>query len=133
MPRQPTSYSRPFVPASCGFVARPVDDGPSSMDIDVVETPAAKQNTYGRAPTFHPVSRTAAGVSRPNIIKVPLSAAEKQRRRRENLCLYCGDATHHRNACPLLRQNDQPSQMAELTIYLDTDEMDEDSEKVRTQ
>ncbi|CED84439.1 hypothetical protein [Phaffia rhodozyma] len=90
MPRQPTSYSRPFVPASCGFVARPVDDGPSPMDIDVVETPAAKQNTYGRAPTFHPVSRTAAG-------------------------------------------NNQPSQMAELTIYLDTDEMDEDSEKVRTQ
>ncbi len=37
--------------------------------------------------------------------KGPLSKEEKDRRRRENLCLYCGSADHLVDNCPLIKKN----------------------------
>ena len=38
-----------------------------------------------------------------------LSAAERDRRRRQGLCLYCGQTGHHIGACPM-RPKDQARQ-----------------------
>ena len=54
------------------------------------------------------VQPNVVGVSRPiptsavrsTIIRSPLTAEEKQKRRDNNLCLYCGDAGHLAMSCP---------------------------------
>ena len=41
----------------------------------------------------------------------PLADSERQRRRDNNLCLYCGSPNHHVNTCPLAPPRPQPQQV----------------------
>ena len=50
----------------------------------------------------------------------PLSKEEKERRRRENLCAYCGDANHKLNDCPKRRRN--PKNNSQISAHVTNSE-----------
>ena len=58
----------------------------------------------------------------------PLTKEEKDRRRAEGLCLYCGEPGHNFGACPRLPNNRKPLGRAVFTFS--TTEADPDSENV---
>ena len=45
----------------------------------------------------------------------PLSDEEKERRKRENLCLYCGSSNHTLGNCPLKNKKKSPSSTSHIT------------------
>jgi len=51
-------------------------------------------------------SKRNSGSSQKYIPRGPLSKEEKERRRKENLCLYCGSSTHSLNDCPKRNKRD---------------------------
>jgi hypothetical protein len=75
-------------------------------------TPYLVQHTPTQAVTPTPTSQTvpvdvdavhvSANIARP---RGPLSQEEKDRRRRDGLCMYCGAPGHHANICPAKSKN----------------------------
>ena len=88
-------YTTPFAPRPT--IPPPVSTGPIPMDIDAVNArnPGSTQSPRG-----------------------PISIAERQRRRNNNLCLYCGNPGHSLANCSLRPDNRAKTQTSELNLSL---------------
>lgn len=66
------------------------------------------------------------------VLRRPLTPQERQRRRDNNLCLYCGEAGHIAFDCPKRPQNRRPDTVSATTAFLNTPS-DRDSGNIHAQ
>ena len=75
------------------------------------------QQPHRRTPAFHSASSVGPSPMEVDAIKTKhISAEEKQRRRENNLCLYCGGKDHYNADCPVKK-----ARLAAVTIFQERD------------
>ncbi len=68
-------------------------------------------------PTFSNYSKSHRNKGKQRTHRGPISNEEKERRRKENLCMYCGSASHTLDNCPLKKKNN-PNDPSTSTSYV---------------
>lgn len=101
--------------------ARP---GPTPMELNYVGQPSYEIQNIQHGPTYSTNSLTQR--------RGPLSNEEKDRRRKNNLCLYCGLPGHFTNACPnkSVNNNNRFNNYSTISTILINDEKSDEHQVV---
>jgi hypothetical protein len=86
--------TRPNNPSSSKSQQRPPQQQSSNSSRPPLTRPPPVPNYASNPPS------SRSGLSRPSAPYPPLTQEEKERRKREGLCGYCGDPTHMIETCP---------------------------------
>ena len=71
------------------------------------QTPSTSTSTSTSTTTTGVAPMDLSATASTSVNRTRLPDAERQRRFQENLCLYCGQAGHRRNDCPVLAANNK--------------------------